>query len=271
MKSIVAFMALCSCLLVSAAERAVAEQRGSAMITWPTQRYDANGLVLRNLVADVVIKTASGGQFVLDISGSARHLRDLIVKKERETLVIADTGQGHNDKVQISITMPREAPIETHHLIGSFSLDSTNGALTLGAAAAEINLGQVATAVVQAEGSSQLRVNQANSLQLSMGGSSGVEAGQVGSLQVQSSGSMKLVLQKLNGPAEIDMSGSGTAYIREGTANPLHLRIMGAGQFEMDGMAVNPVIEGMGFATVRLRAYSGQPDVRGMVQMRVGP
>jgi hypothetical protein len=273
MNRLVIFVVVGSWLVLSANERAAAEPTRIvpvAMVTWPTQNYDADRLILNSLVAGVVIKAAPSGPIIVNVSGSAEHLANLTVRKVGTALVIADIGQSHTDHATIDITLPHQTPIETHGLVGSLSIDSSDGSLTLDVTSAELFLGRVATAVVSTKGTSRLRVDQAANLKLSMSGSSMVEAGQVGTLQAQCTGSVKIELQKLTGAADVDITGSGTAYIHEGTANPLHVKIIGAGQFEMDGTAIDPFIEGVGAGLVRLKAYSGRLNTQGTIQVRIG-
>jgi hypothetical protein len=241
-----------------------------AMVTWPTQNYDADRLILNSLVAGVVIRAAPNGPIVVNVSGSAEHLANLTVGKVGTALVIADNGQSHTDQATIDITLPHQTPIETHGLVGSLSIDSSDGSLTLETTSAELDLGQIASAVVKTTGTSRLKVDHATDLRLSMSGSSTAQLGEVGALQAHCTGSIKIDLKRLEGAADIDITGSGTAYVHDGTANPLHVRIIGAGRFEMDGTAIDPSIEGAGAGLVRLKAYSGRLNTQGTIQVRIG-
>jgi hypothetical protein len=59
--------------------------------------------------------------------------------------------------------------------------------------------------------------------------------------------------------------------IADGTADPLHVDIMGAGNFIFGGVAVDPHIDAVGSGNVKLKSYRGHLDTEGMADVKIGP
>jgi len=58
--------------------------------------------------------------------------------------------------------------------------------------------------------------------------------------------------------------------IADGKADPLHVEIMGAGNFAFGGVANNPHIEAVGSGSVKLKSYTGKLDTEGMTNVQIG-
>jgi hypothetical protein len=100
-------------------------------------------------------------------------------------------------------------------------------------------------------------------------GDSKLKTGPVGSIRASISAGGIAELGAVGGPTDVDIM-EGSVHIAQGVPNPLHARIVGSGSLDLDGMAVDPNIEGIGSAKVHLKSYSGQLEISGIVDLKIG-
>jgi hypothetical protein len=59
-------------------------------------------------------------------------------------------------------------------------------------------------------------------------------------------------------------------HIPQGVANPLHVDIMGAGDFIFGGQAIDPHVSAIGAGRVKIRSYTGKMHSDGMADVETG-
>lgn len=101
-------------------------------------------------------------------------------------------------------------------------------------------------------------------LDLSIQGSGDVEAGDVeGGAVISIHGSGDVALASLRGKTGAEINGSGGIEINGGRAENLLVNIRGSGDFEFDGVAVNPTVYAGHSGSVHIARHEGKVRARG--------
>jgi hypothetical protein len=194
------------------------------------------------------------------------------------------------DNLFVRVTVPRGTDVNIDGLVGNADIDDTQGALHLDAAVTNAKIGKVSSAKIELGGDGRIDIaSVTGDLSLDVGGSGNVKVGSAGSVRADIAGSgdadfgavsggFKLTIAgsgdvtatRVNGPVRIEIAGSGNVKIADGVADPLHVEMMGAGDFAFGGVAVDPHIEAVGSGTVRLKSYRGHLDSEGMADVKIG-
>jgi len=201
-----------------------------------------------------------------------------------------DDWDRRTDNLYVKVTVPRGTNVNISSLVGNAAIGDTEAALHLDAAVTNARIGKVASAKIDLGGDGEVDIAQVDGpLILDVGGSVKVKVGPVGSvradiagsgdatfgaiaggLTLDIAGSADVTAARVNGPTKIDIAGSGNVKIADGVANPLHVDLMGAGDFDFGGVAVDPHIDAVGSSSVRIKAYRGHLDTEGMADVKIG-
>lgn len=278
---------------------------------WPTKTFNGNSVKLSDIVGSITVNVRNGGPVTVDISGTKPRLNGISVHQEDGEVVIDGSESSDNESVWdwhkwlnfstdwqprtnnlfVKVTVPRGANVNVDDLVGDATIGDTQGALHFEAAATKARIGRVGPAHISLGGAGRLDIAQVNGpLHLEIGGSGKVTVGPVQSVDADIGGSgdaqfgaitggMKLDIagsgdvsaERVNGPTSVDIAGSGSVKIADGTANPLHVDIMGAGNFVFGGVAVDPHIDAVGSGNVKIKSYRGHLDTEGMADVKIGP
>jgi hypothetical protein len=194
------------------------------------------------------------------------------------------------DNLFVKVTVPRGTDVNIDGLVGNADVGDTQGALRLDAAVTNAKIGKVSSAKIELGGDGRIDIaSVTGELDLDVGGSGKVKVGSTGSvhadiagsgdaefgavsggLKLSIAGSGDVTATRVNGPVGIEIAGSGNVRIADGVADPLHVEMMGAGDFAFGGVAVDPHIEAVGSGTVRLKSYRGHLDTEGMADVKIG-
>ncbi|MGD0864363.1 MAG: DUF2807 domain-containing protein [Rhizomicrobium sp.] len=195
-----------------------------------------------------------------------------------------------SDNLFVKVTVPRGTDVNVASLVGNADIGDTQGVLRLDAAVTNAKIGKVSKANIDLGGDGRIDIaSVTGALDLDIGGSGKVKVGPTGSVHADIAGSgdadfgpiaggLKLgiagsgdvIAARVNGPVRIEIAGSGTVKIADGVANPLHVEMMGAGDFTFGGVAVDPHIEAFGSGNVKLKSYRGHLDKEGMADVKIG-
>jgi hypothetical protein len=190
----------------------------------------------------------------------------------------------------IRVTVPRGADVDVESLVGDATIGDTQGNLRLEAAATRARIGHVASANIEIGGSGRVDIaSVTGTLKLDVGGSGKISTGPIGNLRADLAGSgdaefgpinggmdldiagaADVTAVRVNGPTKITIAGSGSVKVADGTADPLHVEIMGSGKFSFGGVAVDPHVEAFGSGNVRIKSYRGKLDTEGMADVKIG-
>jgi hypothetical protein len=190
----------------------------------------------------------------------------------------------------VRIGVPRGSDIDVDSLVGDATIGDTQGNLRLAAASTKARIGRVASAKVELGGSGRVEIAAVTgALRLDVGGSGKIATGPIGSLRADIAGSGDaqfgpiaggldldiagagdVSTPRVNGPTKISIAGSGSVKIADGTADPLHVEIMGAGKFDFGGIAVDPHVEAFGSGSVHIKSYRGHLSSEGMADVKIG-
>ena len=283
-----------------------AAETQSGWITLPARSFVVQRVRLKDLVANVSVKVGPG-PVTLQMSGRKRRLDSVDVQKDGAVLTISGHsnygiwdwhdwfnfgGTGHRSPGQLEVTLrvPAGTDLRVRSLIGNAQIGNTMGRLDFGAISTHSSIGQVGQARIRLAGSGTLQlagvhgplkleiagsgkigVGQSGPVDADLAGAGDAHLGQInGGLHLNIAGSGNAVAQSVNGPVKVDIAGSGSVHIAAGSADPLHLDIMGSGNFGFGGHAVDPHLSAMGSASVWLNSYSGNLSTSGNIHLTVG-
>jgi hypothetical protein len=195
-----------------------------------------------------------------------------------------------SDNLYVKVTVPRGTNVNISGLVGNAAIGDTQGTLHMEAAVTKAKIGKVADAKIELGGDGEIDIAEvAGALNLDCGGAAKVRTGNVGSVKADIAGSGdarfgniaggltlgiagsgEVTAARVNGPTRIEIAGSGNVKIADGVADPLHVEMMGAGDFSFGGMAVDPHVEAVGSGNVWIKSYRGHLDTEGMADVKIG-
>ena len=278
--------------------------------SWAPRNYNARRLKVDDIVGTLLVNVRNGGPMMVEAWGARERLNGLRADVDDDRLVIKGTEFNDSRSVwdwqhwfdfsnlteetsrnlTVRITVPRGTDVEIKGLVGNTTIGDTQGALRLEAAATKARIGRVASADLDLGGSGRIEIaSVSGALKLDVGGSGKVTTGSVGSvdadiagsgdaqfgaiangLNLDIAGSGDVSAARVNGPTRVDIAGSGSVKIADGTADPLHVEIMGAGNFIFGGVAVDPHVEAFGSGNIHIKSYRGHLDSEGMADVKIG-
>ena len=127
---------------------------------------------------------------------------------------------------------------------------------------AEINIG----------GSGRTWVGRSEKLEVAIGGSGDVYANQTDNLEVAIGGSGNVVLQRVNGPVDVAIAGSGDVRIASGDSPEMEVAIAGSGDVTHGGTVGNLSSTIVGSGDIRVAHVTGNSTrtVMGSGRIRIG-
>ena len=260
-----------------------------------SQSYPASSLVLVNLAGKVEVAVGGSGISV-QISGRPDELQAITVGSNGSTVRI-ESNRHHRridgdaqDFAHFKIVVPRGADLTIDGVVGEAEIGDVGGRLKLNAGALDGRIGNVSTADLQLSGSGDLGLGDvASKLDLNISGSGSLDAGNVDSADIEIAGSGDVSLKDIrhglsakiagsgdigvasvNGPVTAEIAGSGDISISRGRADPLKVSIVGSGDFDFGGEAVNPDVSIYGSGGVRIGSYSGRLQSHGTGDLEIG-
>jgi Putative auto-transporter adhesin, head GIN domain len=293
--------------LLSAGGADAAQDRSWAKL--PVQNFDAHGVLLDHVVADVTVNVRDGGKTSLEIQGPRYLVNDVQAQTNDGTLSITGpANDNHNynvwdvskwfdysdvnqQTVRVWITVPRGSDVTAKHMIGDLSVGDTNGHLSVETITGDVKVGRVTDAKLKVVGGGDISVSAVQDmLSLDIAGSGDVHVGNVGGsaaitvagsgdssitsvgggLNANIAGSGDLKVGNVNGPVTISMAGSGDISIAGGKADPLKVSMVGGGDLSFGGTAVNPTLSSIGSGDVWINAYTGHLSSSGMGDINIG-
>ena len=121
-------------------------------------------------------------------------------------------------------------------------------------------------------GTGDIRAGTSNTLEVGVSGAGAVTAGATRELDASVSGVGDIVIARVDGPADISLSGAGDVTIRAGTIPTLSVSVSGVGDVEFDGVAGDVDASVSGAGSVRIARATGSVDrsVSGVGDIRIG-
>lgn len=257
--------------------------------------YQATQLRLDNIGGRVEIEIGGSG-ITVAITGKAEELALIQVGASGSTVTI-ESSRRHKrvsgdpaDAAHIQISVPRGASLDIDGLTGEAAIAGVGGELKLRAFALDAEIGNMRSADLQVAGSGDIALgNTAGALKVAIAGSGSVEAGTSDEAEVAIAGSGDVSLgdvrrglvakiagsgdidvRSVNGPVAAKLAGSGDVKIDRGRADPLRVEIVGSGDFEFGGEAVDPDISVMGSGSVSIGSYTGKLKSSGNSNISIG-
>ncbi len=274
------------------------------VINQATTKYDVKGIEVDDVFGTLHITVTNGGPVTLSISGTKPALDNLHVSNMGDRLLIKEEHEGHvwnwrewftykrerRDRITLNITAPKGTSLGTDGFVGDLTVGDLDGPVKIEAAAAQGTIGNVTSATLSLAGSGKLSVGAVTQqLKIEIAGSGTINAGAsagasieiagsgdahvgpvLGKLRVEIAGSGDVTVASVNGPTTAEIAGAGSIKIDTGEANPLKVEILGSGDFDFGGEAVDPEITAMGSGDVTLKSYRGKLDTDGMAHLKIG-
>lgn len=276
-------------------------------VTRPRASYgDVRKLRVDDLVGTLTVKVGDRGPATLDIAGIKSRVDGLEVRKSGDTLRIEGTrtnsvwnwhdwfnfsihDRSEPQNLRVTVTVPRGTELRVDGLIGDARIGDTQAPLHFDAAASKAVIGKVSRAKISLAGSGKIAIVEvAGPLDLDIAGSGKVRVGRTGAvkadvagagdaqlgdikggLKLDIAGSGDVSANSVNGPVKVSIAGSGSIKIAKGQADPLNVDIMGSGNFDFGGNAVNPNLSALGSGSVKLKSYTGHLKSNGSVTVKV--
>lgn len=276
----------------------------------PLRTYTARSLKVDRIVGTLIVTVSSSGPMTVEAWGSEGGLDRLNVAVHDSRLDVDAAGSDDDRSVwdwhhwfdfseaaapsthdlTVRVGVPRGTEVAVENLVGNASIGDTQGDLKIEASAAQAKIGHVASAKLALGGSGKLEIaGVTGPLRVAVGGAGKIVTGPVGSvkasiagsgdarfgpiaggLDVDIAGAGDVFSPRINGPANVAIAGSGSVKIADGIADPLHVEILGTGNFDFGGVAVDPHVEALGSGNVRIRAYRGHLSSEGMADVKIG-
>ncbi len=283
---------------------------GGNWANWPARNYDARSVKMDDIVGTVIVDVRNGGPMSVEAWGAKDRLNAMNVSVHDGRLEIEGSDYNENVSVwdwrhwfdfshvtesgsrnlTVHVTVPRGADVDIESLVGDATVGDTQGVLRLEAAATKAKIGRVSSANIDIGGSGRVDIAAVTgTLKLDVGGSGKINTGPIGNLRADLAGSgdanfgpinggldldiagaADVSAARVNGPVKVSIAGSGSVKIADGTADPLRVEIMGSGNFNFGGVAVNPHVEAFGSGNVRIKSYRGKLDTEGMADVKIG-
>lgn len=138
---------------------------------------------------------------------------------------------------------------------GDWNVANTEGPLSLGIS-----------------GLGDIRAGTSSALEASVSGSGSVTAGATRGLDLSVSGAGDIVVARVDGPADIAVSGVGNVEVRAGTSPNLSISVSGVGDVEFGGVAgdVDVAVSGAGNVSVARATGTVSRAVAGVGDIRIG-
>lgn len=277
---------------------------------WAPRTYGARALRMNDIVGTLSVVVRDGGPMTVEAWGAQERLNGLSAGVHDGRLEIdgSDENENHNvwdwhhwfdfshvndwgtNNLTVRVTVPRGSDVVIEDLVGDVTIGDTQGALRLEAAATKARIGRVASANIEIGGSGRVDIAAVTgTLKLDVGGSGKITTGPIGNLNADLAGSgdaqfgpinggidldiagaADVAAARVNGPTKVTIAGSGSVRVADGTADPLHVEIMGSGNFAFGGVAIDPHIESFGSGNVRLKSYRGKLNTEGTADVKIG-
>lgn len=277
-----------------------------AWVKGARKSYNIHNVRIDNLAGTLTVTVTDSGPATLQISGIKSRLDDMTVDQRGDTLKISFARQNsvwdwhdwfnfsiHDrmkpENLQVALSVPRGAGLNIDGLIGDAKIGDTMGPLRLEAVASRATIGKVKDAKISLAGSGRVEMTQvdgklkleiAGSGKIRVGSSKGVDADVAGAgdarlgdidggLKIDIAGSGDVAANSVNGPVRVSIAGSGSIKIARGQADPFHVSIIGSGNVDFHGHAVNPHLSALGSGRVRIKSYSGNLSSSGSIHVEV--
>jgi hypothetical protein len=177
-----------------------------------------------------------------------------------------------------------DAPLIVIRTPRSVSIDASGAVFgSVGRGAASVDLGNSGCGnwnVANTEGpvslsisgTGNIRAGTSNALEVSLSGAGSVTAGATRALGVSVSGVGDVIIARVDGPAEISVSGAGDVAVRAGTVPNLSVSVSGVGDVDFDGVAtdVDASVSGAGDVNIARATGSVERSVSGVGDIRIG-
>lgn len=268
--------------------------------------YPVRAVKVEDLVGSLVVTAKPDGPIALQVSGIKSRVDGIQVSSDGGTLHIEGThinsvwdwrnwfnfsihDESRPQNLIVKLTVPAGTDLDVHGLVGDAKIGDTMGPLRLEAAATNARIGRVGKAKLSFAGSGKIDIVEVSGpLHLEIAGSGKVRVGKSGrvnadiagagdaslgtidgGLNLDIAGSGDVAADRVNGPVKIGIAGSGSVKIASGEAKPFKVSIMGSGNVDFGGNAVDPDISALGSGSVRLKSYSGHLSSSGSVSVKV--
>jgi hypothetical protein len=270
--------------------------------------YAVHQVKIEDLVGTLRVQVRGTGSVSVEVDGIQSRVNGIEVQRSGDTLRIEGSNETHgvwdwhdwfdfsmHDKsapqnLQVKLIVPRGTELAVSDMIGDAVIGDTMGKLKFEAAASTAKIGKVGEAKLSMAGSGKIDVTEVNGpLNLEIAGSGKIRVGRTGpvkadvagagdaqlgdirgGLKLDIAGSGDVTAASVNGPVKVSIAGSGSIKIAKGQANPLNVDIMGSGNFDFGGNAVDPNLSALGSGSVKLNSYTGHLSSNGSVTVKVG-
>jgi hypothetical protein len=268
--------------------------------------YNVHTVRVEDVVGTLNVKVTSSGPATLQISGVQSRVDQVHVRSDGDTLKIESNhpdgvwnwrdwfnfsihDKSNPQNLRIALTVPRGTALDVSGLIGDAKIGDTMGRLRFEAVATKAEIGEVKTAKISLAGSGNLTVAKVDGeLHMSIAGSGKIRVGSTGpvhadiagagdaklgdihgGLKLSIAGSGDVAAKSVNGAVKVSIAGSGSVKIADGKADPLHVSIIGSGNVNFGGHAVDPHLTALGSGRVRIKSYSGHLSSTGSMHVQV--
>lgn len=244
-----------------------------------TATYEApRGVQLINLSGDITVERSSKADKVrVEVDGGGHNLRADVADG-----VLTVRAPDSTSNTSLHLVIPNESDLTVVGLTGDLSISGrSDGKLSLqivrGDVSAErvgaltVDIAETGNVSVQrvdgplhvsVAGSGELSVERADSAKLDINGHANISIGRVNdALIINVPGHAEMDIGRVNGAVKLDFAGAGQINIGEGEAESLLARVSGAGNFDFQGTAHNPLVVASGVGNVYIAKHEGRAQV----------
>lgn len=177
-----------------------------------------------------------------------------------------------------------DAPLIVIRTPRSVSVDASGAVFgSVGRGAASVDLGNSGCGTwnvantdgpvsLSISGTGDIRAGTSTALEVSLSGAGSVTAGATRALDVSVSGVGDVVIARVDGPADISLSGAGDVAVRAGAVPNLSVSVSGVGDVDFGGVAtdVDASVSGAGDVNIARATGSVDRSVSGVGDIRIG-
>lgn len=273
------------------------------IVTWDTETYDTDELVIDRFAGTLNVEVGDGPGMTVEAFGPEDTMDRLTIEADGTALEIDFRDENFRwtdwsswvrwwnandfdleDYPTVTVTLPAGTAIEVDNFTGAVDVGDTMGTIAFDAAgvlegrignvsqvsldiagAADVDLGDVAgDFTVEISGAGDVNVGNTGNADVEINGAGAVNFATItGFLDASISGAGEVNADRLDGAADITISGTGSSHIAAGRAAPFEATVNGLGDIHFGGVAVNPDVVVNGMGDVYLGSYEGTLEHRG--------
>lgn len=223
-------------------------------MTHGPKMFSTKNLNISNIIADVEVSVIDGDQMIVTIDGAKSEISGIEVKQDGNTLLVQGDGGKSNT---------RGANVVISGISSSVSINGNNINIGHGRAntsACKLLIGVPKVSAVHVDGvQGKIVIGDTEGLLHASALCNKIKVGKVrdATLSVQGSGNIDVGV--VDGNLSMNVQGSGSISVRNGSVNQIFVNVMGSGDARFGGEAVNANLSLMGSGDIDVKFIENKP------------